>query len=235
MITWWMILAMWGFSTFILVLFSHRVEIACERAPGGGTCVIRSQTPLSSGDPRRVPIAEVENARLEVNDDASRVTLRTKSGDVPLTDMSESSFRDEKAAVVSEVNHFLGDPGAQRVIASYGSRWAGYVTPWIIMTAILVGLGYFTRKIRVIVNYAEGEVRIERPTFPWGRKTEALELGDVTRAVIQESTDSDGATFRIALIQTDGTAVPLTSTYDSVKHLKLRAIKQINAALAERG
>src|SRR5262245_42773181 len=96
------LLVVWGIVTVGLVLLSQRVELTCDRAPSGGVCEIRAASLWSSGEPRRVPLADVMGARVEDDDGASRVTLLTKGGQVPLTNSSESGLGDEKQAMVAE-------------------------------------------------------------------------------------------------------------------------------------
>lgn len=228
------LLSVWAVATVVLVALSHRVVITCEREPGGGVCSFRSERLFWSSDWKRVPIADVERARVEEGDGTSRVTLVTKRGEVPLVSVLESGLSDEKAEVVDAVNRFLPAPEAPRLIAAYGSRWAANRAPWTLITAVLAALAYFTRKVRVIVDHDGGVLSLDRPRFPWGRSAETFLLETVSRAVVEESSDSDGSTYRVALIQSDGTVVPLTRTYDSGRDRKDQAVDQINAALAQR-
>lgn len=228
------LLSVWAVATVVLVALSQRVVITCEREPGGGVCSFRSERLFWSSDWKRVPIAEVERARVEEGDGTSRVTLVTKRREVPLVSVLESGLWDEKAAVVDAVNQFLRAPEAPRLTAAYGSRWAADRAPWMLITAVLAALASFTRKVRVIVDHDGGVLNLDRPRFPWGRSTETFLLETVSRAVVEESSDSDGSTYRVALIQSDGTVVPLTRTYDSGRDRKDRAVDQINAALADR-
>ena len=114
------LLSVWVVATVVLVALSQRVVITCVREPGGGVCSFRSERLFWSSDWKRVPIAEVERARVEEGDGTSRVTLVTKRGEVPLVSVLESGLSGEKAEVADAVNRFLPAPEAPRLIAAYG-------------------------------------------------------------------------------------------------------------------
>ena len=219
----------WVVATIVLVAFSQRVVITCEREPGGGACSFRSEKLFWSSDPERVLIADIADAR-EQNHDGRRVILMTKSGIVPLESSMSRRFSDDQVAVVDAVNKFLRTPSSARVTAAYGSRWADRGAEWMMMSALVLGFSYLTRKFRVIVDHDGGVLSLDRPRFPWGRSVETLPLETVSRAVVEDPPGSD--TSMLALIRSDGTVVPVTRNYDAGRD---RAVDQINAALADRG
>ncbi len=77
-------------------------------------------------------------------------------------------------------------------------------------------------------------MRVVRPRFPLGTVEETLEYDHVRRAIVEESTDSDGTTYRVTLVLVDGRTVPLTRSYGGGRAAKERTVAQIDEALARR-
>ncbi|MEZ4294060.1 MAG: hypothetical protein R3B70_03715 [Polyangiaceae bacterium] len=222
---------LWLAATVFLILRSRHVQLVCERDRDGGTCTILEETLLSKEPPRTVPIADLTSARFEKVDDASRILLVTKSGEVPIPSAPSDHRAAEKQALTDEINHFLQTPTQPKLVAEYGSLWSDNIPTWIPLTLLALGLLYVTRRLRVLVDHAEGVVRAERPIFPWGKEVKVWPLSTVARAEVQDGGDS---TYRVALILTTGAAEPLTMAYSSGERGKARAAAEINAALADK-
>jgi hypothetical protein len=227
------ILGVWLFGMIGLVLFSQRVDLTGTRAPDGGACEARTaHVVVWTSDPVRVDLADVVRAEVDHGDGTSRVVLVTKQGRVPLTSVSESGLGDEKAAMVAAVDAFLADPSRARLDVSYGSRFIAHRSLFLALMASVALLSFQTRRVRVIVDRDVGAVRIVRPRFPVGTREEALGIDTISRAEVQEQSDSDGAAYRVTLILSDGSEVPLSTTYTSGREPKDKTAAAINAALA---
>jgi hypothetical protein len=228
----WIVVAV---LTALLVLVSHRVELVCDRT--SGECVAWDQHVAWTSGPVRVAVASLRGAAIvRTSKNATKIALRTPTGQVFLSGIAESTGDDEKRAVVDAVERFAADPSAARLEVAYGSRWADSIGA---LAFILPFAGVFlllTRRVRVTVDRAGGLVAIERSRYPLSPATQTLALSEVAGAEVEVSSGGrGGSTYRVALVRRDGDKVPLTTGYSSGKDAKERCAEAIRAALRDEG
>jgi hypothetical protein len=227
------------FGAFVLlfpVLTAHRVDLVCERdAAGAGACVATDRHSFWSSMPLRFDVATVRGAKVIYGrKGVSRVVLVTTAGEFPLSSSSESSDTDEKQAMVAGVQGFLPGSGEARLEAGYGSRFFQNLWASVAFSPFLLVFALMSRRVRVVVDRAEGEVRIERSRFPLGPSVESWYLDEVEGATLEASSSGRGGpTYRVALLLRGGQRVPLTRGYSSGLGGKERVIAAIREALAE--
>ncbi len=234
---WWPVVLASIFMA-LLIGTSHRVELTCARAGGGtGTCEARDLHVAWSSDPVTVRVELLQGAKIaHTPKHGSSVALVTKQGSVFLSSTTEGDFEDDKGAMVSAVQRFVADRSATRIDAAYGSRWANnawgllFLLPFVLIPAILA------RRVRVIVDRADGMVTLTRSRFPLPPRVEAWGLEEVTGADVEQSTGSKGgAIYRVALILRGGERVPLTRSHSSGRAEKEIVAAAIRQALSDAG
>jgi hypothetical protein len=236
---------LFGVLAFFMALMlanSHRVTLHCERSfpprVPGGSCESRDEGLVGEGKVAHFDLGKVRGALLDRGTKgATRVVLYPDRDNAEMTGRFESSGGDEKAHFVAAVSAFVADKDAGSLDVSYGSRWADNLSGLFVLLPVAGIIGLLSRRVRVIVDRASRQVRVQRSRFPLPAGEEGYELDQVTGAEIQESRGGKGGTvYRVALRLKEGGTVPLTSGYSSGRGAKEEAVDRIVAALrAARG
>jgi hypothetical protein len=221
----------------MMVFVSHRVTLHCERSfppqIPGGFCESHDESLVGSPRVERFDLGRITGARLSRgNKGATKVVLTTPSGYADMTGRLESSNDVQKSTFIGAVQGFVADKEAGVLNVSYGSRWADNLVFLVFLLPVTGLLLLMTRRVRVIVDGASREVRVQRSRFPLPPSEEGYELDEVTGAEIQESTGSKGGTvYRVALRFRNGSTMPLRDGYTSGRGAKEKAVARIVEAL----
>ncbi|MFZ6029282.1 MAG: hypothetical protein ACOYYS_16340 [Chloroflexota bacterium] len=218
----------------ILYFFARSVTIHCERLePKQITCTLNEK--LFDAIPvRQRTIENVQGAEVETYSDSDgdtyKVVLLTTGGRIPLTPYSSSGY-DDKAAVVAQVNQFVG-AGRQDVLDIQQP-----VTWWLLLMLLIFGgvgvsMLLFAKTVQVEMDRSQGVLRI-RKTGLLGSRTNEFLLREVEDISLESMDDNDGGTtYRIRFRMHTGEEIPLTSFYSSSVKDKQRAIDMMKEFLS---
>lgn len=230
---------------FALVHSCHRVELWCARsADGSGTCQVRDARGFWLSEGQRIDLARLRGAKVVLLPDrgaptrGTQIVLLDEDGDVDLPTAGESTHPGEDQAFVRRIQGFLADPSVPRLEAGYGERWGVFLTVFCSLVfgiPFLIVFGAFFCRVRVVVDRANGTLRIQRSRLLAPATDETYELGAMREIVVEEShrREATAATYRLTLVLPDQ-RVPLTREYSWFLAPQERAARAINRALSDR-
>jgi hypothetical protein len=198
-----------------VVFLGNQTTLTCSRS-GQAVCTLTQKTMLKTST-RTIPLSQLREAYVESNvdsegDETFRVVLRTASGDVPLTSSRSSGYAG-KRDVANQINAFLQSSGSPTLTVEQDDRLLLYI-----LGAIFAGVGsllaLLTSRVALDLNRTTGLAVLSKASVVT-RSSEEYLLEDLAGAEVQESSSSDGNTYRVALVQHGGGRIPLTGYFSS--------------------
>lgn len=215
-LAWWRVALGVLLASAALVVLSHRVSLDCARATG--VCVATDARLLSSVE-KRVALGDVRGATVS-GSDSTRVVLRTRKGDVPLSTSTESGEAGEKAAMARALEAFVTSSEPElhaRYGALVGSSTSIVVALFALAFVVLAG-----RPVGVVVRFdrAARALVVERTLLGRSLGREVVDATGFTSAEVASSPfkkgrggwypfgTSDSDVF-VALLDPSGERTPL--------------------------
>lgn len=217
-------------SVIAVAFLGTRTALTCNRS-GEAECTLAQKTVLKTSK-RTIPILKLREAYVDTSVDSEgdatyRVVLRTDSGEVPLTSSWSSGYAG-KQDVANQINAFL-QSGDSSLTVEQDDRLLMYI-----LGAIFAGAGslliLLTNRVELDLNRSTGLAVLSKTSLV-ARSSEEYLLEDLAGAEVQESSSSDGDTYRVALVQHGGGRIPLTSYYSSGYKGKQKLADEINQFL----
>lgn len=226
-----------GFS--LAFLFGGESTLECRRiSPGAApNCVITRQGPLSS-EPTRIRLAEVRGVTVDRSTRAQgkgsyqiRIHSRDRSA---FLSGARSLNRIKTYGLAEAIESFLKDPSRQEFLLVQDERFAMLVPGGLIG---LLGLAMilFTSFGEVRLSISENKFEFETKSFVGKPKQTILPLSELETATVEEgSRGKDKRGYRISLVKTDGTVIPLSSSFTDSAKSSEKVARKIRAFLAGR-
>ncbi len=218
-------------SVVAVVFLGNETTLVCTRS-GEAVCTLSQKTMVKTTT-RTIPLSQMRDAYVESNvdsdgDETFRVVLRTASGDIPLTSSRSSGFAAKRDAA-NQINAFLQSGSQPRLVVEQDDRLLLYI-----IGAILAGAGslliLLTSRVALDLDRSTGLAVLSKNSLVT-RSSEEYLLDDLAGAEVQESSGSDGRSYRVALVQHSGARIPLTSYYSSGHKGKQELADAINQFL----
>lgn len=220
-----------GLALAALLFFGTKTTLVCSRS-GQAVCTLTHKAMLKTTT-RSIPISQLREAYVGSNvdsegDETYRVVLRTDSGDIPLTSSSSSGYAGKRDNA-NRVNAFLQSAGSSTVSVVQDDRLLAYI-----LGAIFAGVGsllaLLSSQVTLDLDRSTGLAVLSKASMITRSREEYL-LEDLAGAEVQESSSSDGSTYRVALVQHSGARMPLTGYYSSGYKAKQNLADEINKFL----
>lgn len=218
-------------SIFVVVFLGTQTSLICDR--GGQAVCTLSQKTMFKTSARTIPLSQLREAYVESSvdsdgDETYRVVLRTDSGDIPLTSSRSSGYAG-KRDVANQINAFLQSGSQPGLVVEQDDRLLLYIIGAVFAGAGLL-LALLTSRVMLDLNRSTGLAVLSKTSLVT-RSSEEYLLEDLAGAEVQESSSSDGSTYRVALVQHGGGRIPLTSYYSSGHKGKQDLADEINKFL----
>ena len=149
-----------------------------------------------------------------------------KDDTVPFTSNS-SSGESEKQAIASHIKNFIRNPAIASLTEKQDDRFSMYLFGGIFVTAGLIPL--LARVVTCVFDKTLDTLTVKRQGL---LGTEFIEhrLREIKDVLVEESTDSDGSTYRVTILLVSG-SLPLTYYYSSCKARELETASYIRSFL----
>ena len=208
--------------------------LVCERfLAGRASCTL--QKTLLGLTLSEKPIEALRGARVEAYEDSEgdetyKVILMTARGEIPFAGYSSSGYN-QKERIAGEVNDFVRDATRPTLHISQSGGVGTILVVVFGVFGLVMGIGglrsYFTTWT---FDRTSGLLTRRRERLT-GVRIEEYPLRDIVNVRLDESTDSDGTTYRIEIDISGGNTLPMTSWYSSGRAGKEKAIALIREFL----
>ena len=221
----------------VIVSFSHRVELTCERVMvTHGSCESRDRGLFGTGRTRSISVERIGGALVVDKGGPSAVSLVVDGySDTPLSDVSESWLTEDKARMVADIARFVNDPSQTQLATAYGSRWSNGA-PALVLDALLAALVLWGGRwrVRMTVDRVTREVILEQARPFFAPRVRSLPLASVEGVAIDvRPGPRRSSTRHLVLVRDDGQREPLPSGFYPFGNDLERASAAMDAAIRD--
>ncbi|MBD2022261.1 hypothetical protein H6F43_18940 [Leptolyngbya sp. FACHB-36] len=213
-----------------IVLFAKLDVLSCSRAPlTDSLCHLKRSSVLGSTT-QTIPLSTLQGAEIETTSSSDggstyRVVLLTPQGTVPFTDYFSSGYS-SKEAKATQIQTFAKSFEPSLLIEEDG-RWLAFP-----FGALFIGVGsaialFLGRTHAFSFDRHQNTLTVQR-----GRCQDHYSLNDIAAVEVEESSDSDGSTYRVRLVLASGEHIPLSRYLSSGRESKEKLAATIQAFLA---
>jgi hypothetical protein len=200
------------------IILMPNTTLACQRVESKqGNCQL-TYSSLAWSNTQEISLENLQGAKVEQNDDISKVVLLTKVGEVPFTHYSTSWG--DKQSMASDVNSFVENAEHRLLKLDQDDRWFGWMFGGIFL---LPGVLIFALAKNEIYSFDKtfGKITVKR----WG-----LLVNDVTEysnrefseVELEKTKDSDGnISYDVNLLMVGGDRLSLCSSLDREEQQKI--------------
>jgi hypothetical protein len=212
-VAWLFCLIFLASSVGLLVFFSNQIDLVCQRVQADETnCSIVTRGLLGNSE-YTLPGSELQSARVDqdTSSDGStyQVVLVTDSGEYPLSHIYSSGYT-EKARFTEQVNAFIKNPKLIQLDTTLDERSLSRLGATICLFFFLAMALFFGDVVTYTLDKNAGTFT-KTSIGLRGYHQFQLPIAKISRATVESS----GSTYRVSLVETDGTNTPLTAYYSS--------------------
>ncbi len=223
-------IAFGGAGILIIIFVAQLAVLDCYRETVTPTCEIRRQflgrnETIAIGTPRRAFVQESTDSD---GDSTYRVAIESDRGTYPIVTY-HSSGRNDKRQQRDRIEQFIADPNQTSLSIAIDNRWWSYPFGGVFgLTGLAFSLSLF-RHTDYRFDRTYRHLSVERTVFGRTQK-KTYPLAAIKSIVLEESTDSDGTTYRVGIFLNSGERLGSTS-YDSGQAEKVKVVKTANSFL----
>jgi hypothetical protein len=222
-----------GFAVVAVLFLGAKSTLECSRSgQNQGACVLTQQSFVKTTT-KNIPLTQMVAAGVHTSQDSEgdetyKVVLQTSGGTIPLTSYSSSGYASHQR-IADQINTFLADTSIANVEVKQDSRLL-----LNILGAVFGGVGLLlillTSRQTIDLDRGKGLVTLQKSSLIT-KSSDEIMFGDLAGAEVEQSSSSDGNTYRVALVQRNGQRTPLTSFYSSGYQGKQDLANEINRFL----
>lgn len=206
----------------------------CQRRGSGGECQFVTRALIGPSTEVTFAARDLQGAELQWSEDSDgdvtyRVAFQVQGKWMPLSAVYSSGSSSKQAAVQS-INAFAGDPSQTSLAVRQDDRLFAMLFGGIFSLAGLAMIAFFGQIVTLRLDRTTGTVTLRRIGLLGVRAGEYL-LGDFNDAVVEYGHN----TGRVALVNRDGSHLPLTSEFSSGVRGKEATAKKIREFLRPGG
>ncbi|BAY52415.1 hypothetical protein NIES2134_125160 [Thermostichus vulcanus NIES-2134] len=212
----WLVGGIMGLGPMPLLGFLSVAKIHCQRQTLPYECIATTSSFIIQ-ERVNIPLSLLQQAKLEEDIDSEgdrmyRVVLEVSGNSIVFG--SAASPPGDRAAMVQQMNQFLGNPNQTQLSARVDDRW-----PVGLMAGVffLVGMSliFFIPVLTLDLDRGSGTLTILHANF-FRRTYQELSLRDIRDIAIESYQDSEGdRLYRVLVHLTSGDTVPLRQYYSS--------------------
>lgn len=215
---------------FVIISIGTCVNIECKRTDKDvGTCKISSSSLLGTYV-KLVPVDEITSVDVESysdsdGDDTYKVVLKTKSEKIPFSGASSSGYS-SKEKLANRINDFLQNEKILELNEGQDDRLGGFLIGGVFF---LVGafITVLTSQYNLLFDKTIDQLTMIRKNL-LGKNLSIYKISEIKEAYVEESSDSDGTTYRVVLLMITGPNIPLSAYYSSGFNDKQKLALSIN-------
>lgn len=213
-----------------IVLFAKLDVLSCSRARLSDSVCYLKRTSVFGSTTQTIPLSSLRGAEIETSSSSDgsstyRVVLLTQQGIVPFTDYFSSGYS-SKEMQARQIQTFVKSFEPSLLIEEDG-RWVAFP-----FGALFVGVGsaialFLSRTYAFSFDRRQNTLTVQR-----GRTQKQYSLHEIEAIEVEESSDSDGTTYRVRLVLVSGEYIPLSWYLSSGRESKEKLAATIQAFLA---
>lgn len=200
-------------SLALLVFFTNQITLECQRTQINQTsCSIVTHGLLGETE-NALPGRQLQSARVDestfTDGSTYQVMLITDAGEYPLSRIFSSGYT-EKARFTAQVNAFVKNPNLANLDTTLDERGITSIVAAICLFFFLTMAFFFGDAVNYTIDKNEGTFTRNSIGLR-GHRQSQLQIANISRVIVESS----GSTYRITLVQTDGSCKPFTPYYSS--------------------
>lgn len=213
----------------VIMLSGNAITITCNRTePTVGSCKLLESN-LTTSQEKVIPLSILRGAKVKEDDSGEsstyQIIILTSHGDIPLSPYPNS---DKAEAIASHINQFLITPKETSLTQHEDERLHSFLFggSFFIVSLVILTVPFVT----CVFDKSLNTLIIKRRDI---LGTKVIEHGfrEIKDVLVEESTDSEGSTYRVIIVLVSGDRLPLTSHYSSGGESKQETVSCIKSFL----
>jgi hypothetical protein len=211
--------AAWGILPSV---FAKATLFTCNRTEFSQSSCQLLTSGLLGSEVRAIPLRALQGAKVDKSIDSDgdtyRVIILTTSGEIPFTSYSGSG-EDQKQEIASRINQFVRNPGETTLSVQQDDRFSAYLLGGIFSAIGLFLLVSSGQIVTCLSDKTLGTLTLKKQGL-FSTKVTEHQIQEIADILVEESTDSDGCTYRVSILMKSGKRQALTNYYSSGKKSK---------------